>query len=101
MALTQASFTVPHVIINNIPIPVKPLSPQESFLPSPETIKAWYLAYYGTSDLFELEPKIAGASLEKLAQWWVKMKSEVLDRKYVSLRSQQFSPSAFCNIEVA
>ncbi|HAC65471.1 MAG TPA: hypothetical protein DCF68_18550 [Cyanothece sp. UBA12306] len=101
MALTQTSFTCPYITINNIQIPLKPFSPEESFLPSSETIQAWYLAYYGTSNLLELEPKIAATSLEKLARWWVEIKSEILDRKYVSVRSQQFYSSIFSQIKVA
>ncbi len=100
MVRTQASYAVPYVIINDISIPLKPLSPQDSLLPSPTTIKAWYLAHYGTSDLFELDPKIAATSLEKLAQWWVEIKSEVLEKRPIS-SLQPFDLSKSCTLNVA
>ena len=75
MAFNQASHSVPTVTVNNISIPLKPLSPHDKFLPSLETRYAWYLAYYGTSNLFDLDSELVIHSIEQLATWWVKVKS--------------------------
>ncbi len=71
MAFNQAPTLYPSILVNNICIPVKPRSPQEQFIPSSETKLAWYQAYYGTSNLWELDTDILITSIEKLATWWV------------------------------
>ncbi|MEA5536569.1 hypothetical protein [Crocosphaera sp. XPORK-15E] len=77
MSLTLASRTCSSVTINHISIPIKPLSVEDKFLPSPETRYAWYLAHYGTSNPLELDSDLIITSIEQLALWWVMMKSEV------------------------
>ncbi len=59
------------ITINGIDIPLKFLDSPEKFLPSAETISAWYLANYAISSLEDLEPEKVGEALEKLATWWV------------------------------
>ena len=61
------------ITINGIDIPLKFSEPTERFLPSAETISAWYLANYGISKPLDLEPELLGEALEKLAYWWVSL----------------------------
>ncbi|MEM8780991.1 MAG: hypothetical protein AAGF26_19465 [Cyanobacteria bacterium P01_G01_bin.49] len=77
MVFHQVFYSFPTVTINDISIPLKPLSPDDKFLPSLETRYAWYLACYGTANLFELDSDELILSIEKLANWWVKVKSDV------------------------
>ncbi len=72
MTFTHSCSFFPCIIVNNISIPLTPVSPQEPFSPSAEAIEAWYLAYYGTANLFDLDPEILATSIEELAQWWTK-----------------------------
>ena len=58
------------ITINGIEIPLKFADYREKFLPSPETISAWYLAHYGISSPLDLEPERVGESLRLLATWW-------------------------------
>ncbi|EAZ90828.1 hypothetical protein [Crocosphaera chwakensis] len=67
------------IIINNIEIPIKFSESVEKFLPSAETMSAWYLAHYGVSSPLDLEPKRIGESLEKLAAWWVSVSIKWLE----------------------
>ncbi|MGK7939070.1 MAG: hypothetical protein AB4062_02710 [Crocosphaera sp.] len=59
------------ITINGIDIPLKFSDSSEQFLPSAQTISAWYLAHYGISSPLDLEPEKVGEALEKLATWWV------------------------------
>ena len=59
------------ITINGIDIPLKFSDSSEQFLPSAETISAWYLANYGISNLEDLDPLLLGEALENLAIWWV------------------------------
>ena len=59
------------ITINGIDIPLKFSDSTEQFLPSAETISAWYLANYGISNPLDLDPLLLGEALEKIATWWV------------------------------
>ena len=59
------------ITINGIDIPLKFLDSSEKFLPSAETISAWYLANYAISSPLDLDPELLGEALEKLATWWL------------------------------
>ena len=59
------------ITINGIDIPLKFSDSSEQFLPSAETISAWYLANYGISNPLDLDPLLLGEALEKIATWWV------------------------------
>ncbi|MDJ0601154.1 MAG: hypothetical protein QNJ37_20215 [Crocosphaera sp.] len=59
------------ITINGIEIPLKFSDSREKFLPSAETISAWYLAHYGISNPLDLDPGLIGEALENLATWWV------------------------------
>ena len=59
------------ITINGIDIPLKFSDSSEKFLPSGETISAWYLAHYGISNPLDLDPLLLGEALEKIATWWV------------------------------
>ncbi|EAZ88145.1 hypothetical protein [Crocosphaera chwakensis] len=65
--------------INGIDIPLKFSDSTERFLPSTETISAWYLANYGISNALDLEPEVVGEALERLAKWWVSVSTKRLD----------------------
>lgn len=69
----------PTIRINQVEIPIRFACSTEKFLPSSETISAWYLAYYGIREPRDLEPEKIGQAVEELAWWWINVATLLLD----------------------
>jgi hypothetical protein len=68
------------VTINNVSVPIKPLAREGSgvYIPSQETLNAWYFAQYGTTNPDALAPELIQKSAAKFARWWLKIYLKII-----------------------